>query len=178
MKYALLVVPLLSVGAAQSAPTCETLLADLEHTAAATRSVTRTFTMNAGDRELSHSVVKIVQAEGNLEVTTLEQRGRLPPGQEGEGEQHRHRPPGLDAGVEGLDPRHGAAGGDAGAQHLAHRGEQRQEQDRREGEEAEAGGVGHEGALLSGWTEAPSTLPAGGAAAPGTLAAPGGASVA
>lgn len=96
MKYTLLVVPLLSVGAAQSAPTCETLLADLEQTAASTRSVTRTLTINAGDRELSRSVVKIVQEEGNLEVTTLEQRGQLPPEREGD--------PGPQSSLLGLPP--------------------------------------------------------------------------
>ena len=48
----------LPLGAAQNAPTCETVLAELENTAAATQSVTRTLTIRAGERELSHSVVQ------------------------------------------------------------------------------------------------------------------------
>ncbi len=71
-------------------------MADLEHTAASTRSVTRTLTMNGGDRELSHSVVKVVQAEGGPQVTTLEQRGQEPPEREGD--------PGPQSSLLGLPP--------------------------------------------------------------------------
>ena len=73
-------------------------MADLERTAAATQSVTRTLTMRAGERELSHSVVQVVQGENGLEMTTLEQRGQLPPEREGDPEPQRSLlglPPGL-----------------------------------------------------------------------------------
>lgn len=90
--------PLLSLGAAQTAPTCETLLADLENTAASTQSVTRTLTMRAGERELSHSVVRVARGENGLEMTTLEERGQLPPEREGDPGPQRSLlglPPGL-----------------------------------------------------------------------------------
>ncbi len=90
--------PLLPLGAAQNAPTCKTVMADLERSAAATQSVTRTLTIRAGERELSHSVVQVVQGENGLEVTTLEQRGRLPPERKGDPGPQRSLlglPPGL-----------------------------------------------------------------------------------
>lgn len=95
-RVVIVLLVLLPMGTARDAPTCETLLADLEHTAASARSVTRTLTMNAGDRELSRSVVKVVQGEDGLELTTLEQTGQLPPRREGA--------PGPESSLLGLPP--------------------------------------------------------------------------
>ena len=88
----------LPLGAAQNAPTCETVLAELERTAAATQSVTRTLTIRAGERELSHSVVQVVRGEDGPRMTTLEERGQLPPEREGDPGPQRSLlglPPGL-----------------------------------------------------------------------------------
>ena len=85
MKLRLIVLSaLLPVAAAQNAETCETILAALERTAAATASVTRTLSINAGGRELGRTVVRATQDENAIELTTLEQSGRQPPPREGD----------------------------------------------------------------------------------------------